>query len=174
MKQRSLFLILAGGGFTIFCFFIPWLKLDMTSIGSFTDTFSGFSIVMEGNSATIAFIAAWTIIGISIYMFKQQTPWKSTVPVLLSSSTGLLCVLVVFRFALLHVPAPIQAHTTVALGTHLARITPIDSTTAEMKTQLTDFINLQFDGFGAAIGFIVAFIGACNISRSGTFVVDNE
>ena len=170
MKQRSLFLILTGGGFTILCFFMPWLKLDMTSIGSFTDTFSGFSIAMEGNSATIAFVAAWAIIGISVYMFKQQIPWKSTVPVLFSSSTGCLCVLVVFRFAQLHVPEHIQQFTAVAVGTHLARITPIDGSTAEMKMQLTDFINLQFGGFGAAIGFIVAFIGACNIPRS----VDNE
>lgn len=174
MKQRSLFLILAGGGFTIFCFFIPWLKLDLTPIDSFTDTYSGFSIAMEGNSATIVFIAAWAIIGISVYMFKQQTPWKSRILVLLSSSIGLLGIAVVFRLAPFHIPEHIYQFTVVVLGTHLARITPIDGTTAEMKTHLTDFINLQFGSFGTAIGFIVAFIGAWNIPKSDPFVVDSK
>ena len=164
MKQYSLFLILAGGGFTILCFFMPWLTLDMTSIGSFIETFSGFSIAMDGNSATIAFIAALAIIGISIYyMLKQQILWKSRIPVLLSSSTGILGALVVLRLAPLHVPEGIYQFVVVALGTHWARV---DGTTAEMKTQLTDLINLQFGGFGAAIGFIVAIIGAWSLPKS--------
>ena len=162
MKRYSLFLILGGGGFAIFCFFVPWLKLDMTSIGSFTETFSGFSIAMEGNSATIVLIAAVAIIGISIYMLIQQTPWKSRIPVLLSSSTGILGTLVVLRLALLHVPEHILQFTTVALGTHWAQV---EGATGEMKTQLTDLINLQFGGFGAAIGFIVALIGAWSLPK---------
>ena len=174
MKRHSLFFILGGGGFAILCFFMPWFKLDMTSIGSFTETFSGFSIAIEGNSATIVLIAAAAIIGISIYMLIQQTPWKSRVPVLLSSSTGILGILVVLRFALLHVPEHMQQFTTVALGTHLARITPIDGTIAEMKTQLTDFINFQFGGFGAAIGFIVALIGAWSLPKSDPSMENSE
>ena len=174
MKQHSLFLILGGGGFAILCFFMPWFKLDMTSIGSFTEKFSGFSIAMAGNSATIVLIAAVAIIGISIYMLIQQTPWKSRVPVLLISSTGILGILVVLRFALLHVPEHMQQFITVALGTHWAQATPIDGPTLEKKTQLTDLINLQFGGFGAAIGFIVALIGASSIPRSDPLVITDE
>ena len=174
MKRHSPFLILGGGGFTILCFFIPWLELDMTSIDSFTDTFSGFSIAMEGNSATIAFITVLAIIGISSYMLIQLTLWKSRIPVLFSGITGLLCIFVVFRLAPLHIPKEIYQFIVVALGTHWAQVTPINGPILEMKTQLTDLINLQFGGFGAAIGFIVAFIGAWSLPKSDPSTENSE
>lgn len=159
MKRHSLFLILGGGGFTILCFFMPWIKLDLTSIASFTDTYSGFSLAMRGLLGLITVIAALVTIG-SIYILKPQTPWKSRIPVLLSSSIGFLCVLGVLRLAPLHIPEETYQFIAVALGTHWAQVD------AEMKTQLTDLINLQFGGFGAAIGFIVAFIGAWSLPKS--------
>ena len=107
-------------------------------------------------------------------MLKQQTPWKSRIPVLLISITGLLGVLIVLRLALLHIPQEIYQFIVVALGTHWAQVTPVDDPTAEMKTQLTDLINLQFGGFGAAIGFIVAFIGAWNIPKSDPSMENSE
>ena len=171
MKRHSLFLILGGGGFTILCFFMPWLKLDMTSIDSFTDTYSGFSIAMAGNSATIVLIAAVAIIGISVYMLIQQTPWKPRIPVLLSSSTGILGILIVLRLAPLHIPEEIYQFIVVALGTHWAQV---EGATTEMKTQLTDLINLQFGGFGAGIGFIVAIIGAQNLPKSDPSMENSE
>ncbi len=169
MKRHSLFLILGGGGLTILCFFMPWLKIDLTSIASFTDTYSGFSLAMEGNSATLVLIAAVAIIGISIYMLVQQTPWKPRIPVLLSSSTGILGILVVLRLAPLHIPEESYQFITVALGTHWAQV---DGT--EMKTQLTDLINLEFGGFGAAIGFIVAIIGAWSLPKSDPSMENSE
>ena len=168
MKRHSLFLILGGGGFTILCFFMPWIKLDLTSIASFTDTYSGFSLAMQGLLGLIAFITTSTIIVISLYMLKQQTPWKFRIPVLLSSSIGFLCVLGVLRLALFHVPEDIRQFIIVALGTHWAQVD------AEMKTQLTDLINLQFGGFGAAIGFIVAFIGAWSLPKSDPSLKNSE
>ena len=191
MKRHSLFLILGGGGFTILCFFMPWLKLDMTSINSFTmtsinsftETFSGFWMAMQGLLGTISFIAASAIIGISIYILKQQTPWRFRVPVLLSSSIGFLSSLGVLRLAPLHIPEETyQSEETyqfiaVALGTNWAEGThwaQVDGTTAEMKTQLTDLINLQFGGFGAAFGFIVALIGAWNLPKSDPSIENSE
>ena len=174
MKQLSLFLILVGGGFAILCFFMPWLKLEIArlELDSPPLSFSGFSLAKQGNSTTIAFITAWALIGISVYMFKQQTLQKSRIPVLLIiSSIGILCVLAVFRFPLLHLPEHTQQFTTIAVGTHLARV---HDTTSEMKIESIDLINLQFGGFGASIGFIVAFIGVCYIPKSESFVVDNE
>lgn len=170
MKQHSLFLILGGGGFAILCFFMPWIKLDMTSIASFTDTYSGFSLAMRGLLGMIAVIAALVTVG-SIYILKPQTPWKSRIPVLLSSSIGFLCVLGVLRLALFHVPEDIRQFIIVALGTHWAQI---DGSTAKMKTELTDLINLQFGGFGAAIGFIVAFIGAWSLPKSDPSLENSE
>ena len=167
MKQYSLFLILGGGGFTILCFFMPWIKFDLTSIASFTDTYSGFSLAMRGLLGLIAVIAALVTIG-SIYILKPQTPWKSRIPVLLSSSIGFLSVLGVLRLAPLHIPEETYQFIAVALGTHWAQVD------AEMKTQLTDLINLQFGGFGAAIGFIVAFIGAWSLPKSDPSLENSE
>ena len=170
MKRHSLFLILGGGGFTILCFFMPWLKLDLTSIASFTDTYSGFSLAMRGLFGMIACIAALVTLG-SIYILKPQTPWKSRIPVLLSSSIGFLCVLGVLRLAPLHIPEETYQFIAVALGTHWAQV---EGATTEMKTQLTDLINLQFGGFGAAIGFIVAFIGAWSLPKSDASIENSE
>ena len=167
MKRHSLFLILGGGGFTILCFFMPWIKFDLTSIASFTDTYSGFSLAMRGLLGLIAVIAALVTTG-SIYILKPQTPWKSRIPVLLSSSIGFLCVLGVLRLAPLHIPEETYQFIAVALGTHWAQVD------AEMKTQLTDLINLQFGGFGAAIGFIVAFIGAWSLPKSAPSLKNSE
>ena len=167
MKRHSLFLILGGGGFTILCFFMPWIKIDLTSIASFTDTYSGFSLAMRGLLGLIAVIAALVTIG-SIYILKPQTPWKSRIPVLLSSSIGFLSVLGVLRLAPLHIPEETYQFIAVVLGTHWAQVD------AEMKTQLTDLINLQFGGFGAAIGFIVAFIGAWSLPKSDTSIENSE
>ena len=167
MKRHSLFLILGGGGFTILCFFMPWIKFDLTSIASFTDTYSGFSLAMRGLLGLIAVIAALVTTG-SIYILKPQTPWKSRIPVLLSSSIGFLCVLGVLRLAPLHIPEETYQFIAVALGTHWAQVD------AEMKTQLTDLINLQFGGFGAAIGFIVAFIGAWSLPKSDPSLENSE
>ena len=176
MKRHSLFLILGGGGFTILCFFMPWIKFDLTSIASFTDTYSGFSLAMRGLLGLIAVIAALVTTG-SIYILKPQTPWKSRIPVLLSSSIGFLCVLGVLRLAPLHIPEETYQFIAVALGTHWARGThwaQVDGPIAEMETQLTDLINLQFGGFGAAIGFIVAFIGAWSLPKSDISIKNSE
>ena len=170
MKRHSLFLILGGGGFTILCFFMPWLKLDLTSIASFTDTYSGFSLAMRGLFGMIACIAALVTLG-SIYILKPQTPWKSRIPVLLSSSIGFLCVLGVLRLAPLHIPEETHQFIVVALGTHWAQV---DGATGEMKIQLPDLINPQFGGFGAAIGFIVAFIGAWRLPKSDPSIENSE
>ena len=173
MKQNLMFLTLVGGSLTILCFFMPWLKLELDPISY---TFSGFSLAMRGLLGTIALIAASAIIGISIYMLKQQTPWKSRIPMLLSSGIGFLCVLGVLRLAshpaLLYVPEDIRSFIVVTFGTRLARV---DGTTiAEMNTQLTELISLQFGGFGASIGFILALIGAWSLPKSDPSMENSE
>lgn len=87
---------------------------------------------------------------------------------LLSSSIGFLSVLGVLRLAPLHIPEETYQFIAVALGTHWAQVD------AEMKTQFTDFINLQFGGFGAAAGFILAFIGAWSLPKSDPSMENSE
>ncbi len=50
------------------------------------------------NFITISFVASLIIVGIAIYMLNRQTPWKSipTKLLLISSSIGLLCFLILF------------------------------------------------------------------------------
>ncbi len=45
---------------------------------------------------------------------------------------------------------------------------------ADFNTDLSKVIRPQFGGFGVAIGFIVAFIGAWNIPKFNTFVEETE
>ena len=50
------------------------------------------------NFITISFVASLIIIGITIYTLNRQTPWKSipTKLLLISSSVGLICFLILF------------------------------------------------------------------------------
>ena len=73
-----------GGIIALSCFFMPWMrrvsayKLVVTSPITSTDTL-----------IIIAFIASIASICASYYMLNRQTPWKSRIPVLMSSGIGL-------------------------------------------------------------------------------------
>lgn len=135
MKSNSQFITLAGGILALVCFFLPWVKSDYlgTSI-----TASGFDIVtkQQVNLITIAFIAAVAIIGISVYMVKKQTPWKSKWPVLISSAIGLGCILLGF----LRINAGID--------------TPFSKVTAEELK-----FAFLYSAFGTILGFILSIVG---------------
>ncbi len=76
MRQNPLILPLVGSVIAFLCFFFPWLKVDMSSLGQETISISGFTYAI-GNMDIItlaAFIASVAVIGISIYMMKQDTP----------------------------------------------------------------------------------------------------
>ncbi len=81
MKLKTHILPIVGGGIAFLCFFFPWLKVDMSSLGQETISISGFTSAI-GNMDIItlaAFIASVAIIGISIYMMKQDTPKKEKI-----------------------------------------------------------------------------------------------
>lgn len=171
MKQNSLVIPLVGGGFSLLCFFMPWVKFDSSSFvlsgptakAAGALTFSGFSLATGGNFITLAFIAALAIIGISIYMLSQKTPWKSRIPVLISSGVGLLCLL----FTL--------PQFTPAFNPGIRAVQDIGGAAApEMQAKLKELISLQFGGFGAAIGFIVALIGAWSLPKSDPSTENRE
>ena len=171
MKQNSIVITLVGGSFSLLCFFMPWVKFNMGSLdlsrtgtkAGGAITVSGFSLAMEGNFITLAFIAAVAIVGISIYMLNQQTPWKARTLALISSGIGLLCLLFMLpRF-------------TAAFNPGMRAVLDIGSTAApEIRAKLKELISLQFGGFGAAIGFIVALIGAWSLPKSDPSTEDSE
>lgn len=88
---NSRFITPAGGVIALFCFFMPWVKASC--MGNTISNASGFDLATKngGDLILVALIAAVAIIGISFYMLVQQTPWKSKLPVFISSGIGIGC-----------------------------------------------------------------------------------
>lgn len=175
MKQKLLLIPLAGGILSLLSIFLPWVKFDI-SLMPYEDstaeaiTYSGFE-ADRFFLVTLAFIAALAILGLSIYTLNQRTPWKSRTPLLISSGIGFLCVLLTLILF-------IQS-----LNSSIERMSDIifQSTTDFGKAMGFSFkeafkkaVSLQFGGFGAAIGFIVAFIGAWSLPKSDPSMENSE
>lgn len=170
MKKNPLILPIVGGGIAFLCFFLPWIKFDMSSMGvrevlpqvEAAINISGFTLATGGaNFVTLAFVAAIAVIGICIYMINQKTPWKARNLVLISSGIGTLCIL----FTLIRV---IQG---LSLASRMAG--PLMQS-AGSDMELGEIFSPQFGGLGAVIGFIIALIGAWNIPKSDTLVEKTE
>ncbi|MYF98832.1 hypothetical protein F4212_06795, partial [Candidatus Poribacteria bacterium] len=142
MKQNPLILPIVGGGIALIFFFLPWLKIDMSSLGHESITISGFTFAIGSiNFLTLAFFASAAIIGISIYMMKQDTPWKAKNLVLICSCIAVLCILLTF----------VRVVQGINLSSRLAEPSRIMGG-SDMK--LDKIISIQFGIFGAVIGSI--------------------
>ena len=170
MKQNSLSVPIVGGGIAFLCFFLPWVKLDMSALGlgnafpqvKINLSVSGFRFATStADLTTLAFLAALAILGVCIYMMSQKTPWKSRIIVLISSGIGLLFVL----FKLIQFIPGLNPQMNVVSGV----LKSIDS-----DANIGNLISLQFGGFGTAIGFIIALIGGWNIPKSDISMEDNH
>ncbi len=162
MKRNSLILPIVGGGIALLCFFFPWIKIDMSSMGQEAINISGLTFAIGGmNFGTLAFIAAAAIIGICIYMMNQNTPWKARNLVLICSGIGILCILfMLIRFV---------------QGLNLAsRLAEPTSLLTGSDMELDTIFSPQFGGLGTVIGFIVAIIGAWSLPKSDPSTENNE
>lgn len=74
-----------GGIFALTCFFMPWLQIDVRV----DKTTSGFGLLQDRVLLAIAFAASLVVICVSLYMVIRRTPWKSKVPILMSTGIGL-------------------------------------------------------------------------------------
>ena len=166
MKQNAIFITIAGGILTLLSCFLPWVKYDRSLISRVVEnpgpdviTISGFGT--GGFLVILVFLSALVILGSSIYMLNQKTPWKSKTPVLISSGIGFLCVvLTLFLFNR-------------ALNSSRQKMSDTFESIGFEKV-FENAISLQFGGFGVAIGFIVALIGAWNIPKSSDSTENNE
>ena len=167
MKRNSLTVPLVGGGIALICCLLPWIKIDISSLGldpaipqlKESLTISGFHLATGNGNMPYPFFAALVLIMVCFYMLSEKTPWKSRKPVLICSGIGFSLVL----FTLFSFRQELSG-------------TPLTEKILEYatsKVELGRIANLQLGGFGAAIGFIVAFIGAWNIPRSAPFAEDN-
>ena len=95
------FITLLGGSIAIAGFFMPW-------VGTGNSTWSAYRFFitrpLNPNACLIiiAFIASIVIVGINLYMLHRRTPWKSRIPILISSGVGLA---ILFEYQLIHVRA---------------------------------------------------------------------
>ncbi len=130
----------------------------MSSLGQESISISGItSAVGNMNIITLAFIASAAIIGISIYMMKQDTPKKVKNLVLICSSIGALCILLTY----------IRIAST-------SRLAENSGFFDGLYMKLDEIFSIQFGIFGAAIGFFIALIGAWYIPKANTSIVNNE
>ncbi len=173
MKQTPLILPIVGGGVAFLSFFLPWIKVDMSSLKNTllggadlvvedTGTISGFMFALGGDVfMTLSFLAILVIFGMGIYMLKQKSPWKSRIPVLISSGFAFLYIsigLILFIFADSH-------------GTR--RLLDMAKSFA-IEADVENFVSIQFGWFVAVIGFTLALIGAWNIPKSSDSMEDNK
>lgn len=170
MKQNTLTFPIVGGGIAFLCFFLPWMKLDMSAMGmnemlpglDATLNISGYRFALgDLNFITLAFIASITILGVCIYMLNQKTPWKSRTIVLISSGIGVLGIL----FTLISVLQGLSDGMRVVKGVWESTGHDVDP---------SKFFKLQIGGFGAVVGFVIAFIGGWNIPKTDTIVEEVE
>ena len=146
MKQNPLLLPLVGSGLTFFCFFLTWVRIDLSTLKSGITfppmsgmnipqpklegflTATGFKLATAGgNLITLSLFATIAIIAICIYLLIQNSALKSRIPLLICSGIGLLIVLYVI---------------------------------------ISNLSIVSFGVIGAAIGLIIALIGAWNIPKS--------
>ena len=167
MKQNSLIVSLVGGGIALLCCLLPWIKIDISALDldpvisplKESLTISGFHIATGNENMPYAFFAALVLILVCLQTFK--IPWKARKPVLICSGIGFLLVLfTLFSF-----------RQEFSEGTPLAEKI-LESATS--KVELEQLVSLQFGGFGAAIGFIVALIGAWSLPKSDPSMENSE
>ena len=86
-NRYTQFITLLGGIIALTCFFLPWrTTVNNSRNGSnFQFTQSGFEFFVFDPTV---FIASVMIVGVGLYMVIRRTPWKSRVPVLMSSGIG--------------------------------------------------------------------------------------
>ena len=163
MKQKLLLIPLAGGILALSSLFLPWTKYAPSLIPNEDRTaeaitYSGFET--NGLLVTLAFIAVSLILGVSIYNLNQKTPWKARTPVLRNSIAGLLCIVLTLILY------------TQSLNSGIEKVSDLFESTIDFESAMNfkeafeKAVSLQFGGFGAAIGFIVAFIGAWSLPKS--------
>ncbi|RKU31809.1 hypothetical protein C6499_03985 [Candidatus Poribacteria bacterium] len=141
---------------------MPWIKIDISSLDldpiisppKESLTISGFHI-----ATPYAFFVALMLILGCLPMLKR--PWKARKLVLTCSVIGFLFVLITL---FLFIP-------------ELSENTPLAEKILEYatsKVELGQIASLQFGGFGAALGFIVAFIGAWSLPKSAPSTENSE
>ena len=167
MKQNALTLSLVGGGIAFLCCFLPWIKIDIAdlnltiSVSKESLTISGLHIATGNGNMPYPLFAAMVLTLVCLHTLYKKIPWKARKPALICSSIGFLLVL----FTL------VSFRRELSEGTRLAeQILEY----AASKVELGEIARLQFGGFGAAGGFILAFIGAWNLPKSNISMENSE
>ena len=176
MKQKLLLIPLAGGILSLLSIFLPWIKFDISLMPYGDRTakaiiYSGFQID-RFFLVTLAFIAALTILGLSIYTLNQKKPWKARTSLLISSGAGLLCVVLILILFIQSLNSNIKKMSDIIFDESINDFGRAMG--FSFKDAFEKAVSFQFGGFGAAIGFIVAFIGAWSLPKSDPSMENSE
>ena len=167
MRQYAQYFMLAGGILTFLCFFMPWVKFELPSDldKSLVPEVIGIQEATRGlNFTTLSLVALLTILGISIYyILTQKIPWKFKTIVQISCIIGVLCIML----TLIQFTALYRLYSSVAIGTYMAK-------DPQFELNLYKIYKIQLGGYGAAAGFILAYIGVCNIPNSIPSMKNNQ
>lgn len=153
----------AGELLVLLCFFIPWTVIDTSPIGgsSILKTIGIRLVLTKVSFATLALITAITILVISIYMSVKKTSRIFKTIVLICCIVGAFSIII----SLNQIETEYRPYLTVMAGTNLTR------------NQLTELnyekvFNLHYGVYGIIIGYVLAFIGACNIPTYDQIITD--
>ena len=155
MKQNPLLLPLVGGGLTFLCFFLTWISIDLSTLNS-DITFpqmSGMDITppkLEGI--------------VSITGFKLATG-GGNLKITLSLLTAIAIIAICIYMLIQNTPSKSKIPILICSGIGLLII---------LFVILPNLSIISFGVFGAAIGFVIAFIGAWNIPQSEVATEINE
>ena len=155
--------MLSGGFLVLLCFFIPWTVIDTSPIGgsSIMQTIGIRLALTEVNFATLALITAITILVISIYISVKKTSRIFRTIVLICCVVGAFSIII----SLNQIGTEYRPYRTVIAGTNLAR-------NPQSELNFDKVFNLHYGGYGIIIGYVLAFIGACNISTYNQTITD--
>ncbi|MCY4401658.1 MAG: hypothetical protein OXD54_03700 [Candidatus Poribacteria bacterium] len=165
MRRYSLYIMFAGVIIVLLCFFMPWVVIDMSAIGGKSVTkIIGIREATRGlNFTTLALIFTITILGICIYLSIKKTPRILRTIIIISCIVGAFS----FFLSLNHIATELRPYITVTAGTNSAR-------DPQTTLNFDKVFNLQYGVYGIFIGYVLTFIGACNIPTFDLFTTDSK
>lgn len=178
MRRHSRLIAVMGGALAVCCFALTWVTFNKGSYEKRYDTnvktqrlggatlrssnpvtergsiitpipdshhrYPGYKIALGFNLVTIALIESVLILICSVIMLAKNSSGRLKRIVIISSIIGILCLI---------------------LSLLLATIISEDGLRSMGNTTYTAAGNIQLGGFGTAVGFVIALIGAIYIPR---------
>ena len=181
MRRHSRLIAVMGGALAVCCFALTWVTFNkgsyerrydtnvktqrlggatlrssnpVTEMGSINPLYTsrhhrypGYKIALGFNLVTVALIESVLILICSVIMLARNSSGRLKRIVIISSIIGILCLIVSLLFATMNTENGLRGLRSMG------------------NTTYTAAGNIQLGGFGTAVGFVIALIGAICIPR---------